>query len=69
MLDFDEVVAGLSVLCAGAGPDKARAVFDLFDYDGDGAVTEAEVARYMTAVFRVRARLCDGAPRATVTQL
>lgn len=53
VLDFDEVVAGLSVLCAGAGPDKARAIFDLFDYDGDGAVTEAEVARYMTAVFRV----------------
>ena len=49
-LDATELAAGLCLLCAGRADDKVRAVFALLDADGDGRLTEAEIARYLRSV-------------------
>lgn len=52
-VDVTELFAGLSVLCGGSRDEKARAVFDLFDTNGDGVMSEEEMTHYFTAVFKV----------------
>jgi len=53
LVDHDELVSGLSVLCAGSQDDKIRAVFNLYDENGDGVISVPEMTKYLTAVFRV----------------
>ena len=53
MIDPRAVASGLSVLCNGPRDDKVRAAFDLFDINGDGFISKAEMHKYLTAVFRV----------------
>jgi Ca2+-binding EF-hand superfamily protein len=36
VIDFPELATGLSVFCDGSPEDKARAAFNLYDYNGDG---------------------------------
>ena len=33
--------------------EKARAAFNLYDYNGDGVISLEEMTRYLTSVFRV----------------
>ena len=33
--------------------EKARAAFDLYDYNGDGVISLDEMTRYLTSVFKV----------------
>ena len=49
----DELLAGLTVLCGGGQAEKFEAGFRVFDFDGDGALTEAELAAFLSATFRV----------------
>jgi len=53
MVDFRELVAGLSVMCAGTGEDKVRSAFNLYDINGDGFISFSEMKNYLTAVFKV----------------
>ena len=48
---FTEVFSGLSVLCGGSADEKAEAAFKLYDYNGDGVISQEEMTRYLTSVF------------------
>lgn len=52
-VDFVELSTGLSVLCGGSQEEKVVAAFSLFDANGDGFITEREMATYLTSVFHV----------------
>ncbi|CAK9094657.1 Recoverin family protein DDB_G0274781 [Durusdinium trenchii] len=53
-VDFAELSAGVSILCgASDGDGRVRAVFELFDINGDGFIDIDELRRYLTCVFRV----------------
>jgi Ca2+-binding EF-hand superfamily protein len=52
-VDFRELVAGLSVMCAGSGEDKVRSAFNLYDTNGDGFISFDEMKHYLTSVFKV----------------
>ena len=53
IVDFAELSSGLSVLCAGSRDEKITAAFALYDKNGDGVITLAEMKRYLRSVFRV----------------
>lgn len=53
VVDFDELAAGISVFCVGDAAEKMKAVFELFDYDGDKHLGRAELQRYLRSVFAV----------------
>ncbi|CAK4180558.1 unnamed protein product [Aphanomyces euteiches] len=53
LVDFSELTAGLSILCAGSKEDKVQAAFSLFDFNGDGYISLEEMTKYLTSVFRV----------------
>jgi Ca2+-binding EF-hand superfamily protein len=53
IVDFAELASGLSVLCAGDRDEKITAAFALYDTNGDGVITLAEMKRYLRSVFRV----------------
>lgn len=59
-VDFSEISSGLSVFCGGTSDDKVKAAFSLYDYNGDGFISMEEMARYLTAVFKV---LQEASPR------
>jgi Ca2+-binding EF-hand superfamily protein len=52
-VDFQEFVAGLSLLCRDSSSNKIDAAFSLFDTDGDGYISHEEMLRYMTSFFEV----------------
>ena len=41
------------MLCGDAPADKARAAFDLYDYNGDGHIAIEEMVRYFTSIFKI----------------
>ena len=43
MVDFTELVTGLTVLCNGTSDDKARAAFYVIDSNRDGVLDAAEL--------------------------
>lgn len=53
LVDFSELSSGLSVFCGGTSEEKVRAAFALYDYNGDGYISQDEMARYLTSVFKV----------------
>ena len=53
VVHFTELSSGLSVLCGGSADAKAEAAFKLYDYNGDGVITQDEMTRYLTSVFTV----------------
>ena len=53
VVDFAELTAGLSVLCAGSRAEKIKAAFDLYDRNGDGYISLEELTRYLVSVFRM----------------
>lgn len=53
LLDFSELASGLSVLCGGTRDEKVKSAFALYDYNGDGFITQDEMAAYLTSVFRI----------------
>ncbi len=48
-VDFAEFAAGFSVLCSGSKSDKLVLAFRLFDIDGDGFITHAELEQYLSS--------------------
>jgi len=53
VVDFTEVTTGLTVVCGGSMDEKAKAAFDLYDYNHDGVISLDEMTRYLTSVFKV----------------
>jgi len=53
VISFEELAAGLSMLCHGQDGHKIAAVFNLYDADEDGYISLQEMASYLTSVFRV----------------
>jgi Ca2+-binding EF-hand superfamily protein len=51
VVDFQELAAGLSVLCGGDRDAKAEAAFALYDFNEDGFISLGEMERYLSAVF------------------
>ena len=54
---FPDVASGLSILTRGTSDEKAEQAFHLYDYDGNGYVSLDECTRFLTAVFKIVARL------------
>jgi len=52
-VDFSTLCAGVSVLCGGHSHERATAVFELFDINGDGVISAEELFMYLRAVFSV----------------
>ena len=53
VVDFAELVSGLSVLCGGSRDDKVKAAFELYDTRGDGLLDPRDLTAYLSAVFKV----------------
>eukprot|EP00743_Colponemidia_sp_Colp-15_P000495 GILK01000559.1.p1 GENE.GILK01000559.1~~GILK01000559.1.p1 ORF type:complete len:734 (-),score=141.90 GILK01000559.1:152-2353(-) len=53
VVDMDEMLSGLTMMCGGTEQDKVRAAFALFDMNGDGYISLEEMTKYMASVFRV----------------
>jgi Ca2+-binding EF-hand superfamily protein len=53
LVDSQEFLSGLSVLCHGERDEKIRAAFELYDYDGDNFITQDEMRKYLSSVFAV----------------
>ena len=45
VVDSAELASSLSVLCDGTSDEKARAVFALYNFDGDGVISLEEMQR------------------------
>lgn len=67
VVDSSELAAGLSVLCQGSRDDKVSATFRLYDADGDGFISLAEMQKYLTSVFRVLYEMSDETREAMAT--
>jgi Ca2+-binding EF-hand superfamily protein len=53
LVDFTDLASAVSVLCGGGIEDKANAVFALFDFNGDGYITQSDLGRLLNATFLV----------------
>ena len=53
VIDLNDALVALSVLCEGTRDEKAAAAFALYDYNGDGVISLEEMTRYLTCVFKV----------------
>jgi Ca2+-binding EF-hand superfamily protein len=53
LVDFSELMSGLSILCGGNRDDKARAAFALFDTSENGFISKDEMATYLKSVFKI----------------
>jgi hypothetical protein len=49
-------VTSLSVLARGSLDDKLRWTFDLYDLDGDGVVSKAELQAVVAAIYNIMGR-------------
>ena len=52
VVDFTGLSSGLSDLCGVTRDERASAAFALYDYNDDGFITEDEMVRYLTSVFK-----------------
>jgi len=52
-LEKEEIVNALIVLCGGSQEDKIRSVFDLYDVNGDGFISQNELLEHQKTVFRI----------------
>ena len=59
-VDVRELVAGITMLCAGDSDEKARGVFDLYDVDSDGVLSVDELTSYFNSIFRMTAATTGG---------
>ena len=53
VVDSAELASSLSVLCGGTSDEKARAVFALYNFDGDGVISLEAMVRYLASVFKI----------------
>lgn len=53
VINFEELVLGVSSLSRGTVPDKLRWVFTLYDADGDGVISRTELREVVMAVHRL----------------
>jgi Ca2+-binding EF-hand superfamily protein len=52
-VDSNELICGLTVLCAGRRDDKVRAAFETMDTNSDGFLSKDEMHSYLRSVFKV----------------
>ena len=70
LVDFSELVTGLTLLCSGHAEMKTRSAFALYDTNGDGFISVDEMMTYLTSVYTVLLALMPGEqPGATAIQL
>lgn len=55
VINFEELVLGVSALSRGSVSDKLRWVFTLYDADGDGTISRQELRDVVSAVHRLSA--------------
>ena len=60
IVNFDELSAGISMLSHSASEHKARAIFNLFDFDSVGFISEAELARFLSTYYPLSFALSGG---------
>mmetsp|Transcript_9937 Transcript_9937/g.18805 ORF Transcript_9937/g.18805 Transcript_9937/m.18805 type:complete len:2759 (+) Transcript_9937:118-8394(+) len=60
VIEFTEMVSGLSVLCGGDKHIRAETAFQLYDLNGDGSISFEEMLHYLTSVFKVMFQLQPG---------
>lgn len=53
IVSYEELLSGILVLCGGTRDDKVQTAFALFDRDGTGSISKAEMEQYLTSVFRI----------------
>ncbi|KAL8002917.1 putative calcium binding protein [Plasmopara halstedii] len=53
LVDFQELVRGLSMLCRTPHTDEVRTAFNLYDLNHDGYIALGEMRLYLTVVFKV----------------
>ncbi|KAI9921876.1 hypothetical protein PsorP6_002006 [Peronosclerospora sorghi] len=53
IVDVVDFLGGVSVLTCGERDEKVRLIFELYDVDSDGFITEEEMTKCLTAVFLV----------------
>ena len=53
IVDWEEIALGCSFLCSGALGDKVKILFEFFDIDGDGLISQYELTWYFEAVFTI----------------
>lgn len=52
-IDFTELAAGLTGICAGTSDEKLSAAFDVLDFNGDGMISRDELVLYLTSLFKM----------------
>ena len=57
VIDYNELMAALSVLCGGDREDKVAAVFCLYDKNNDGVISKEEMGQYLASVFKAMYKL------------
>jgi hypothetical protein len=63
------VAAALSIFCAGSKSDKLQLAWALYDSDGDGALTAAQLARLISAFLLALLHMTDQAASMAPAQL
>lgn len=58
-LSFEEFVTGLSVLLRGSPDDKLRWTFSLYDANGDGLVSKADMMEVVSAIYALMGRFAE----------
>ncbi|EFX83446.1 hypothetical protein DAPPUDRAFT_195155 [Daphnia pulex] len=53
VINFEDLVLGVSALSRGSVPDKLRWVFTLYDADGDGVISRSELRDVVMAIHRL----------------
>ena len=53
LVEYLEIISGVTVLCAGTEAEKLHATFKLVDKNGDGFISMEEMVKFLSAIFRV----------------
>ena len=58
-VDWEELSAGVSMLSQSDSESKARAIFELYDFDSVGFISEDELTRFLEAFFALTAKMSE----------
>jgi len=52
-VDMMELICGIALLCQGTEEEKIKAIFSIFDENGDDFISMDEMFKFLTSVFKV----------------